>query len=284
MASSSAPSLFSSDPTLAEDNSSYQETISSSGSALVGVGEPVLKDSLRYWEKQSPTYDGVLGGYGSGLVQRVDYHGSREFLLHILPELHTIQAHTLLPLFSDVVLLEPVESLLRVAASQGTASKMYSGNDSKLPYEKRKWSGIADFSKSVTFLRGTLQAFDPARPSRTSTPWGRVGYSHRRFIDDNSGFDVVWCQWCLSYMMDADLIAFLKRSRRALRKGGAIGVKENVCKDGKGGVPDKRFHQVDSSVTRSDLYWKKIFRDAGLTLFHERVQDGLPKGLFAVKM
>jgi AdoMet dependent proline di-methyltransferase len=54
-----------------------------------------------------------------------------------------VTATTLLPLFSDVVLLEPVESLLDAAASQGVASKTYSRNDS----EKRKWRGIADYSK-----------------------------------------------------------------------------------------------------------------------------------------
>jgi protein N-terminal methyltransferase len=79
-----------------------------------------------------------------------------------------VTAKTLLPLFSDVVLLEPVKTLLDAAASQGTASKTHSRNDSKLPYEKRKWRGIADFSKSVTFLQGTLQACDPARPLRTA--------------------------------------------------------------------------------------------------------------------
>ena len=68
-------------------------------------------------------------------------------------------------------------------------------------------------SKSVTFLQGTLQDFVPARPLQTATSWARVGYKNPLSVDDNTGFDVVWCQWCLSYMTDADLIAFLKRSR-----------------------------------------------------------------------
>jgi protein N-terminal methyltransferase len=51
-------------------------------------------------------------------------------------------------------------------------------------------------------------------------------------------------------MTDADLIAFLKRSQVPLRKGGAIVVKENVCKDGDGGVPDIHFDVEDSSVMR----------------------------------
>jgi protein N-terminal methyltransferase len=61
-------------------------------------------------------------------------------------------------------------------------------------------------------------------------------------------------------MTDADLIAFLKRSQAALRKGGAIVVKENVCKDGDGGVPDIRFDADDSSVTRYFISSSLLFR------------------------
>ena len=31
------------------------------GSEILQVQEPVIQDSLTYWEKQSATYDGVLG-------------------------------------------------------------------------------------------------------------------------------------------------------------------------------------------------------------------------------
>ena len=162
-----------------------------------------------------------------------------------------VTADTLLPLIHDVVLLEPVESLFQAAVVQGHASAAHapSKNESKLHLQKRKWKGIADGSKSVTFLQGTLQACDPAHPSQAATFRARVG--HKPISpDDESGFDVVWCQWCLSYMTDADLISFLKRSQTALRKGGAIVVKENVCKDGDGGVPDISFDAEDSSVMR----------------------------------
>lgn len=215
-----------------------------------------------------------------------------------------VTSDTLLPLFSDVVLLEPVESLIQAALSKGQASaaEARSRNESKLPLQKQKWKGIADGSKSVTFLQGTLQACDPASLTRTATFLGRVGYTPPS-PDEESGFDVVWCQWCLLYMKDDDLIAFLKRSQAALRKEGpgVIVVKENVCRDGEGGVPEIRFDDEDSSVTRyflssalpleglrtwsrSDLYWKMIFRNAGLSLLHERVQYGLPKELYMVKM
>jgi len=198
-----------------------------------------------------------------------------------------VTSDTLLPLVSDVVLLEPVESLVQAALSRGQASaaEARSRNEDKLPLQERKWKGIADGSKSVTFLQGTLQACDPANPARTATFLGRIGYTPSS-PDDKSGFDIVWCQWCLSYMKDNDLLAFLKRSQAALREEGpgVIVVKENVCRDGEGGVAEIRFDEEDSSVIRSDLYWKMIFCNAGLSLLHERVQYGLPKDLFMVKM
>jgi protein N-terminal methyltransferase len=59
-----------------------------------------------------------------------------------------VTADTLLPLVHDVVLLEPVESLLRAAVSQGHASAAQapSRNESRLPLQKWKWKGISDIS------------------------------------------------------------------------------------------------------------------------------------------
>jgi hypothetical protein len=34
----------------------------------------------------------------------------------------------------------------------------------------------------------------------------------------------------------------------------------------------------------SDKVWKHVFEQAGLRLIREEVQDGLPEGLFVVKM
>ena len=174
-----------------------------------------------------------------------------------------VTSDTLLHLVSDVVLLEPVDSLIQTAISRGRASTTAarSGNESKLHLQKQKWKGIADGSKSVTFLQGTLQACDPANPMKTATFLGRVGYTPL-FPDDDSGFDVVWCQWCLTYMSDPDLIAFFKRSQAALRKEGpgVIVVKENVCKDGEGGVPATQFDEEDSGVTRYVLSYAWLLK------------------------
>jgi len=61
-------------------------------------------------------------------------------------------------------------------------------------------------------------------------------------------------------------------------------VKDNLCSGARDGGPRSVFDEVDSSITRSDAAWKKLFKEAGLTLVKEQVQRGLPKGLYEVKM
>ncbi|VDB83038.1 unnamed protein product [Peniophora sp. CBMAI 1063] len=260
---------------------------------------PIVADGIAYWEKQPATVDGVLGGYGTGSLPRIETLGSRQFLLHLRPDLSTVPsalrplkpspktrrvraldvgagvgrvtADTLLHLVDDVVLVEPVEKLLDVARQNAPGFK-----------------GIASGTKSVTIMRGTLQDFDLAHPTAHATVLERFG--HKGEEDDmDSGFDVVWCQWCLMYMSDADLVGFFQRAKKALRdERGLIIVKENTGIDGVGKdgqpVPHVYFDEDDSSVARSDLAFKELFRKAGLTLVDERVQNGLPQELYTVKM
>ncbi|KAJ7774540.1 DUF858-domain-containing protein [Mycena maculata] len=265
--------------------------------------EPDVEDGLEYWKTQPASLDGVLGGFGSGSLPRVDSLGSRLFLLNLLPELSTVPsafrplnpppprrtraldvgagigrvtADVLLHLVSDVVLLEPVDNFIQEALARGRASAASQGS--------HPWRGITDSSKSVTFLRGTLQEFDPALPHHAEM-LDRVGYAPS-MTDALSGFDVVWCQWCLGHLSDPDLAAFLRRSHAALREKGRslIVVKENLCSDNEDGSACIVFDEQDSSLTRSDMAWKNVFEQAGLNLVHEQVQEGLPDGLYVVKM
>jgi protein N-terminal methyltransferase len=129
--------------------------------------------------------------------------------------------------------------------------------DTKANPDKLPWKGIADRSKSVTFLQGTLQGFDPAAPRLGTKYIGRVGYEPDNLDTDmDSGFDVIWCQWCLGHMRDVDLVTFFVRCKGARRDASSvIVVKENVCKDAKDGGPVCEFDEQDSSVTRWVLFY-----------------------------
>jgi protein N-terminal methyltransferase len=153
-----------------------------------------------------------------------------------------------------VVLLEPVDGFVQKAYGAGVASAGGKGKAGE------RWKGIKERTKSVTFLQGTLQSFDPSRPLSSTTLVGRVGYtpdsSPDADIDDP--LDVAWCQWCLGHLSDVDLVSFLKRCKAALREGGRsmIVVKENLCRDMGVGEecvelgPRTVFDEQDSSLTR----------------------------------
>ena len=145
------------------------------------------------------------------------------------------------------MLLEPVGPLVQEALSRGRASALNN-------LDPRPWKGIADATKSVTFLQGTIQEFDPMRPHH-ATFIDRVGYHPDQPTDEiEMGFDVIWCQWCLGHLSNIDLVAFFQRSHTALRdkeKGKSlIVVKENLCHDFDDGSPCTVFDDQDSSLTR----------------------------------
>ncbi|KAG8988739.1 hypothetical protein FRB93_003981 [Tulasnella sp. JGI-2019a] len=267
---------------------------------------PDLQAGLTYWENTSATLDGVLGGFGSGTLPRIDSLGSRQFLQSLLPYLCTVPSvlrplqapgyrnpsyrtraldvgagigrvtsDVLLHQFDDVVMLEPVSKFV---------------DEAKRVCEAGKWKGITKDSstKSVTFLTRALQSFDPVK-SAMEQGGERVGCQ----APFEEGYDVVWCQWTLGHLSDADLVLFFQRAQRSLRKSplkndakdsGYIVVKENVDRDAPDGKPAVVFDEEDSSVTRSNSKWLEIFRDAGLTLVREKVQRGLPEGIYQVKM
>jgi protein N-terminal methyltransferase len=91
-------------------------------------------------------------------------------------------------------------------------------------------------------------------------------------------YDVIWVQWCIGHLTDDDFVSFFNRAKGYLKPGGFFVVKENVAKTGF--VLDKEDH----SITRSDPYYKQLFRRCGLHLYLTRDQKGLPQELFAVKM
>ena len=204
--------------------------------------------------------------------------GSRLFLLNLYPELSTVPsafrplntatylnqkrtraldvgagigrvtADVLLHLVTDVVLVEPIIAFIQEAIERARASAHDKSTSSRV-----SWPGLADQSKSVTFLQDTLQQFQPLSPHHSQFH-DRVGYQPPRPIDDiGIDFDVIWCQWCLGYLTNPDLVAFLKRCYEALNSDNPrslIVVKENICSNNMDGSAMEVFDEEDSSLTR----------------------------------
>lgn len=142
--------------------------------------------------------------------------------------------------------------------------------------------------KAVRIWKAGLQYFDPLCPTRPleggevelfaslggdEAPWVDPGVEAK--VQEGEGYDLVMIQWCIGssrfflrlvssrsrsnlagHLSDDELVAFLERSRRALRQSadgtceGFIVLKENVCKDTDGNGDSRLFDDEDSSITR----------------------------------
>ncbi|RHY82380.1 hypothetical protein DYB37_007438 [Aphanomyces astaci] len=98
------------------------------------------------------------------------------------------------------------------------------------------------------------------------------------FQPESHTYDLIWCQWVLGHLTDSDFVAFLKRCQEALAPDGVICIKENAINEG---VPYYQRLMMDRS-DRSSVYYKSIFRQAGLTLLAETEQSDFPDELYPV--
>lgn len=58
-------------------------------------------------------------------------------------------------------------------------------------------------------------------------------------------YGLIWTQWCVGHLTDAQLVRYLERCQDALEPGGIIVIKENLST-----VEADLFDEGDSSVTR----------------------------------
>ncbi|CCW67997.1 unnamed protein product [Phytomonas sp. Hart1] len=92
-------------------------------------------------------------------------------------------------------------------------------------------------------------------------------------------YDLIVIQWCSIYLTDDDFVKFFRNAKQALTPQGYIFFKEN-CINGTTFVVDRE----DSSLTRSDLHYKQLFKKAGVRVVMESLQQEWPQDLFPVMM
>ena len=58
-------------------------------------------------------------------------------------------------------------------------------------------------------------------------------------------YDLIWNQWCLGHLTDAQLVIYLEKCSKLLNENGLVIAKENISTTG-----EDIFDEIDSSVTR----------------------------------
>ncbi|KAL4787958.1 alpha-N-methyltransferase NTM1 [Aspergillus varians] len=87
-------------------------------------------------------------------------------------------------------------------------------------------------------------------------------------------YDLIWTQFCSNYATDAQLAEYFRRCGGALSETGILVVKENLSTDLN---EEDMYDSEDSSVTRTDVKFRALFKEAGLNVIASELQLGIPK-------
>ncbi|KAI2630990.1 alpha-N-methyltransferase NTM1 [Hypoxylon sp. NC1633] len=220
-------------------------------------------DGRRYWSGVDADVNGMLGGFPG--VSRIDLRTSRSFLAKLGlgradgqkaikraleggAGIGRITEGLLLDVAETVDVVEPIAKFTAALEGRPGVGRIYN-------------VGLEDW-----------------RPEPETETQGNSN-------PESVSYDLVWNQWCVGYLTDQQLVAYLRRCGAVLsvddggRVGGVIVVKENVSTNGK-----DLFDPQDSSVTREDESFRRIFEEAGLRLVRTELQHGFPHELYPVRM
>ncbi|ODV71072.1 uncharacterized protein CYBJADRAFT_53019 [Cyberlindnera jadinii NRRL Y-1542] len=211
-------------------------------------------DAIDYWTSVPATVDGVLGGYGEQTsVPKADVVGSLTLVRKLRTRMVPPEGYT--------------KYSVDIGAGIGRVTRDF----------LHKVSDKIDLVEPVKpFVQQMQTELKPLIEQ------GKIGTIYDVGMQDwepeRGKYWLVWCQWCVGHLPDDEFVKFLIRCKESLQPNGTIVVKENNS------LGEDVFDETDSSVTRSNESFQKLFKMAGLKLIAVELQKGLPKELFKVRM
>jgi len=205
------------------------------------------QDSRDYWQGIDADVNGMLGGFP--YISKVDLQGSKNFL-----------------------------------------AKLGIGGKSEMKVDRAVDCGAGIGRITEGLLLGIAAKVDIVEPIAkfTDSLKGKdgIGKIFNVGLEDwspqepgESKYDLIWNQWCLGHLTDAQLTTYLEKCQKVLNEAGLIVVKENLSTSG-----EDVFDELDSSVTRCDQKFRDIFEKARLRVKKTEIQKGLPKELYPVRI
>ncbi|KAL6908724.1 alpha-N-methyltransferase NTM1 [Trichoderma evansii] len=214
------------------------------------------EDGLNYWEGVSADIDGMLGGIpsvkGFSGILKSDLQGSRTFLAKL-----------------GVGAKQGRQKLATALEGGAGIGRVTEGLLIPLADEVDVIEPVAKFTEGLQGKEGVRNVY-----TQGLQDWEPV---------EGLTYDLIWTQWCVGHLTDSQLVEYLKRCQVALNPGAMIVLKENLSTSGR-----DVFDELDSSVTREDVKFRRIFEEAGLQLVKSELQRGFPEtpqmSLLPVKM
>ena len=237
-----------------------------------------------YWAQMTADDDGMLGGYPQ--VSRVDVQFSLAFLRKLIriypppptPDDGEGEGDGQKPKkkFPFRRCLESGAGIGRVTAN--LLSQLCEQIDVIEPMEK--FTAVLTSPESPLVKAGQLGRVwnVPLQEwNITSTP----AYASPFPSTPAGAYDLIYNQWCLNYLSNPSLVTYFRYISTLLTPTGWIIVKENIS-SAPGGKD--MFWDEDSSVTRSEGNFRRVFEESGLVVVRTQVQTGFPRSLLAVRM
>ncbi|KAF2814898.1 uncharacterized protein BDZ99DRAFT_458865 [Mytilinidion resinicola] len=243
--------------------------------------------ALEYWNSIPNTVDGMLGGYPH--ITKIDLQGSANFLskLRRQHQYHTSPQSPALP----AAAIPLVPRVVDCGAGIGRITKGFLVNV----------GAKVDVVEPVKKFTDELLATPIPASGDLSAKVGAVGEVFNLGLQDwtpaAGAYNLIWNQWCVGHLTDAQLVAYLRRCKESLAvappesgegreeqaafQGAWIVVKENMSTHPKG---EDDYDELDNSVTRTDAKFRSLFKEAGLKLVATEVQKGFPKVLCPVRI
>ncbi|KAG0648240.1 X-Pro-Lys N-terminal methyltransferase 1 [Hyphodiscus hymeniophilus] len=203
-------------------------------------------DARKYWQNIDADVNGMLGGFP--YISRVDLQGSKNFLAKL------------------GVGGKSKKNVGRTVDCGAGIGRITEGLLLKISETVDIVEPIAKFSDGLKGKEGIGKIFNV----------GLEDWSPAQ--SDGLRYDLIWNQWCLGHLTDLQLVSYFEKCKKALRVGGLIIVKENMST-----TEEDIFDELDSSVTRTDQKFRKIYDQAGLNIKKTEIQNGLPNELYPVR-
>jgi protein N-terminal methyltransferase len=252
--------------------------------------------SLEYWNNIPPTVNGMLGGFPQ--VSRIDLRGSASFLAKIRRLIQVEQSQDTTSLGeagqSEQRKTKKLKRGVDCGAGIGRVTQGFLRNvcetvDVVEPVAKFaeviQQGPLVRKKKITTATTTTTTKTDDNADNDTEAPEKEEeeeGVIENIYITGletwlpEHKYDLIWNQWCVGHLTDAQLTAYLQRAADALTSNGIMVLKENNSTDLEG---KDIYDEVDSSVTRTDETFRRIFKKAGLNLIKAEEQLGFPRHL-----
>lgn len=248
--------------------------------------------SLEYWNSVPPTVHGMLGGFPQ--VSTIDLKGSYAFFrkiqkLHPYTPPYPSDPGATVP--SAIVNGDGIDTkhLLDKEGQADGASMLARGLDVGAGIGRVTAGFLSRICKTIDIVE-PIAAFASQVAAQKMAGSGTVSDVSVIGLQDwtpkpGVKYDVIWAQWCLGHLTDAQLLEFLKKGKGCLRRDGWIVVKENMSTDtGLWSTVGKDvYDELDSSVTRCDATFRRCFQEAGVRVVRSELQRGLEKGLLPVR-